>query len=40
MNSLEALLSKTRKTRSPKELDLANKEDEVLGIGICDPKTK
>jgi hypothetical protein len=40
MNSLEALLSDARKARSPRGSDLANKEDEVLGIGNCDPKTE
>jgi hypothetical protein len=38
MNSLEALLSDTRKTRSLRGLDLVNKEDEVLVVGNCDPK--
>jgi hypothetical protein len=38
MNFLEALLSDTRKVRSQKEPDLANKKDEVLGVGNYDPK--
>jgi hypothetical protein len=33
MNSIEALLSDTRKDRSLRGADLANKEDDVLGIG-------
>jgi hypothetical protein len=40
MNSLEALLSETRKARSLRGPDLANKEDEMLGVENCDPKTK
>jgi hypothetical protein len=33
MNSLEALLSDTRKASSPRGPDRANKQEEVLGIG-------
>jgi hypothetical protein len=40
MNSIEALLSDTQKARSLRVPDLANKEDEVLGVGNCDPKTE
>jgi hypothetical protein len=32
MNSLEALLSDSRKARSLREPDQANKEDDVLGV--------
>jgi hypothetical protein len=38
MNSLDAFLSDTRKARSLRGRDLAKKEDEVLGVGNCDPK--
>jgi hypothetical protein len=40
MNSLEALLSDTRKARNQRGSDLANKEDDVLGVGNCDPKAE
>jgi hypothetical protein len=33
MNTLEALLSDIRKARSLNWPDLANKEDEMLGVG-------
>jgi hypothetical protein len=40
MNSLEAFFSDTRKARSQRRPDLVNQEDEVLGVGNCDPKTE
>jgi hypothetical protein len=40
MDSLETLLSDTRKARCLKGPGLANKEDEALGVGNRDPKTE
>jgi hypothetical protein len=40
MNSLEALLSDMRKTRSLRRPDLANKDDDVLGVENCDPEAE
>jgi hypothetical protein len=40
MNSLEAFLSDIRKVRSLRVPDQGNKEDEVLGVGNCDPETE
>jgi hypothetical protein len=39
MKSFEALLSETRKARSQRRLDLANRDDDVLSVGNCDPRT-
>jgi hypothetical protein len=38
MSSFEALLSDARKARSLNGTDQVNKEDDMLGVGNCDPK--
>jgi hypothetical protein len=40
MNFFEALLSETRKAKSQRRLDLANTDNEMLGVGNCDPRTE
>jgi hypothetical protein len=40
MNSVEPLLSDPRKARSQRGPDLANKENELMGVGNSDPKTE
>jgi hypothetical protein len=40
MNSLEVLLSDIETAGSLRGADVVNKEDEMLGIGICDPKAE
>jgi hypothetical protein len=40
VNSLEILFSDILKARTMRRTDLVNKEDEVLGVWNCDPKTE
>jgi hypothetical protein len=40
MNFFEAFPSDIRKPRSLKGPDLANKEDEAVGVENCDPKNR